>query len=154
MEGFIPHIIGNTETTPFFYLPGTADEDFCIGQALKLASGKLTACSGTTKPEYICMQEYDSDVNTGLVCVSPVRDDIIYETHASEPLTAGSPAALLPIGSKVTIAGTPSPATYKAGCRVTKTTDSGVAEIVGIFPNPLAGADEDEANAIVYVKFA
>ena len=39
MKGFIPHIIGNTETEAFYYIPGTTDEDYAIGEALGKNTG-------------------------------------------------------------------------------------------------------------------
>ena len=42
-------------TPPIEYKTATAGESYSVGEALKLSGGKVTLCSGTTKPEFVCV---------------------------------------------------------------------------------------------------
>ena len=141
MEGFIPHIIGNTETTAFYSYPAD-DLTYKVGEALVLSSGHLVAATGTTKPEFFSCQNLVIGTDGLPLIVTPVRDDIIYETTNSAEITLAS----VPIGSKLTL--------HTNGTQVTATTTSGVAEVVEIIPK--AGSDSGKAavGSIVRVKFA
>lgn len=83
MKGFIPHIIGNTETEAFYYIPGTTDEDYAIGEALVLSSGKVTKDATGAFPAYLCRTKLDDCPAGTLICVTPVRADIEYETEVA-----------------------------------------------------------------------
>lgn len=131
MEGFIPHVIGNDEQTAFEYLPAAA-ATFKVGEALAFnANGQLALAAGSTKPQYFSYKDTTIGTAGDLLCVSRVRDDIIYETHNSAAFTS------VKIGAKVTIAAD--------GMRVTATTTDGVATVVGF--------DATAVGSRVRVKF-
>lgn len=118
MNGFIPHVIGNDEQTAFEY-KGAAAATYTIGEALAYnANGYLALASGTTKPEYFAYKNTTITAAGDPLCVTRVRDDIIYETHNSAAFTS------IKLGNKVTIA--------SDGLRVTATTTDGVVTVVGI----------------------
>lgn len=88
------------------------------GMAMVLSSGKLAIATGTSKPEFICVEEHDSAVSAGdLVTVVRVDPQTVYETTLSAAGTS------LNIGDLVTLHAS-------NGLQVTATTTSGVAEIV------------------------
>lgn len=88
-----------------------------VGLALAFSSGKLAIAAGTTKPEFICMENRDSAVTAGtMIHVMPVNEHIVFETKASAALTS------VTVGSKVTLT--------TDGLKVTATTTGGVAEIL------------------------
>ena len=147
MEGFIPHIIGNTETTAFEYVPAKA-QAYVVGQALvwDATNGRLDYASGAVTPQYFAYTDSTVAANGDLLCVTRVRDDIIYETHASASL------ASVAIGSKVTLAAASS-GNYPAGVRVTATTTSGTATILGTAAEPLANIADKAAGCKAFVKF-
>ena len=151
MEGFIPHIIGNTETTAFEYLPAKKQTaDYVVGQALVWddANGYLDIASGAVTPEYFAYTNGNVADDKDPLCVTRVRDDIIYETHAAAAMTG------IDIGSMVTIA--TAGATYPNGVRVSNITSGGTATIVGYAPVVVGGttiAAEGAAGCKVYVKF-
>lgn len=116
---------------PFEKLPCTAITPK-NGMAMVLSGGKLAIASGTTAPEFICVEEHSAAVAAGdLVTVVRVAKDTTYKTQLSAAGTA------LNLGDKVTIA--------SDGLRVTATTTSGVAEIVGM--------DGTASGDTVYVRF-
>lgn len=116
--GFIPAQRPTMGIVPHELVPCSAIAT-TVGMAMTLTSGKLAKCTGTTKPEFICMQKNASAVAAGTpVPVIRVTENLILETTLS---AAGN--SLVP-GSKVTIA--------TDGLRVTATTESGVAEIVSM----------------------
>ena len=116
---------------PFEYLPCSAITPK-NGMAMTLSGGKLAIASGTTKPSYICVAERDAAVAAGeIIPVTRVDDQTIFKTQLSATGTA------LNLGDKVTIA--------SDGLRVTATTTSGVAEIVGM--------DGTAVGDDVYVRF-
>jgi len=87
------------------------------GLAMVLSSGKLAIASGSTKPEFICVEEKAAAVTAGdLVTVVRVEEDTDYETVFSAAATGLGPGDLVTIASD--------------GLRVTGTTTNGVAEIV------------------------
>lgn len=137
MEGFIPHVIGNDEQTAFEYLPAAA-ATFKVGEALAFnANGQLALAAGSTKPQYFSYKDTTIGTAGELLCVTRVRDDIIYETHNSAAFTS------VKIGAKVTIeADSPG---RPGGMRVTATTTDGVATVVGF--------DATAVGSRVRVKF-
>lgn len=102
------------------------------GMAMVLSSGKLAIASGTTKPEFICVEEHDAAVAADtLVTVVRVDHDTVYQTTLSAAGTS------LNLGDKVTIA--------TDGLRVTATKTDGVAEIVYM--------DDTATGSMVHVRF-
>ena len=89
-----------------------------VGEAMYLSSGKLAKASGTTAPEFVCMQENASAVAAGTLVPVIRVEDVIFETTFSASATS------INLGDKVTIA--------TDGGRATATTTSGVAEIVAM----------------------
>ena len=103
---------------PFIQLPCSAITPK-HGMTMGLDAGKLVKASGSSVPEFICVEERDAAVSAGdLVTVGRVEKETDYETVFSA--SAGS----LDIGDKVTIA--------SDGLRVTATSTNGVAEIVAM----------------------
>ena len=102
------------------------------GMAMVLSSGKLAIASGTTKPEFICVEEHDAAVAADtLVTVVRVDHDTVYQTTLSAAGTS------LNLGDKVTIA--------TDGLRVTATKTDGVAEIVYM--------DDTASGSMIHVRF-
>lgn len=102
------------------------------GMAMVLSAGKLAIASGTTKPEFICVEEHDAAVAADtLVTVVRVDHDTVYQTTLSAAGTS------LNLGDKVTIA--------TDGLRVTATKTDGVAEIVYM--------DDTATGSMVHVRF-
>lgn len=102
------------------------------GMAMVLSGGKLAIASGTTKPEFICVEEHDAAVAADtLVTVVRVDHDTVYQTTLSAAGTS------LNLGDKVTIA--------TDGLRVTATKTDGVAEIVYM--------DDTATGSMVHVRF-
>lgn len=101
-------------TEPFRFLPGTADEVFVAGEALKLASGKLTKASGIDKPTHVAIADTPANNPKG-VPVIVIQPDMEFITTS----TATISSAL--IGAKVTL--------HTDGLQVTATTTNGVFTI-------------------------
>lgn len=102
-------------TPPIDYMPATAEESYTLGEALKAAAGAVTLCSGTTKPQYVCV----GAVKDGNVPCVRVQDYMTFETTLA---VAPSGGESLKAGDKATI--------HTDGAQITATTTSGVAEIV------------------------
>lgn len=96
-----------------------------VGTALVIKSGVLAKATGTTKPEFICMEAVESTAEKQMVHVERVKPETEYETE----LSAASSA--IAIGNKYTIDAT--------GTMITATTDSGVATVTG-FDGTAAGS--------------
>lgn len=111
------------------YLPANEAVTYAPGQCLTVASGMAAVASGATMPTHICYGE----AKDGLVPAIRITDA---ETYAAPLSVAGSALA---VGNKVTLAAD--------GIRVTATTASGVAEIVGFATEAKAAGD------YVFVKF-
>lgn len=109
-------------TAPFKYLPRTADETIEAGEALALASGKLTKCGATAKPAYVALGPADAN---GIVPCAEVQPYIEFLT------TLSADGAALNVGDKVTLGAD--------GMQVTATTESGVANIKGIIETAAGG---------------
>ena len=115
---FLIHSTDDGRVPGIEYLPCAAITPK-VGMALVQSSGNLGIASGTNKPTYISMCERETACTAGdLIPVMRVQPDVIYETTWS---VAGTSVKL---GSKVTLA--------TSGLQVTATTESGVAEVVGI----------------------
>lgn len=131
--GFIPYSNEEGRVTPWEYLPCSAITPK-IGMAMVQSSGNLAIATGTTKPTYICMAEYDAAVAAGtIVPVIRVNADEIFETTNSASLSGVN------IGQKVTLHAS-------SGLQVTGTTTSGVAEVVY--------KEADAAGSKVLVRFS
>lgn len=133
MRGFIPYSNEEGRVTPWEYFPCSAITPK-IGMAMVLSSGKLAIATGTTKPTYICMAEYDAAVTAGtIVPVIRVQADEIFEVTNSASLSGVN------VGQKVTLHAS-------NGLQITGTTTSGVAEIVR--------KDGDASGSTVLVRFS
>ncbi|MDN0032229.1 hypothetical protein QVN85_04875 [Oscillibacter valericigenes] len=106
--------MGVGTSAPFVHLPVTASESVMPGEALKLASGKLTRASGDTAPAYVAL---GPDEN-GMVPCAEVQGYMEFETTLSAAPGSGTTLAA---GDKLTISAD--------GMEVTATTASGVAKI-------------------------
>lgn len=105
-------------TPPIEYKTATSGESYSVGEALKLVSGKVTLCSGTTKPEFVCVGPANG---AGEVPCVAVQDYMEFETTLA---VAPADSAAIGVGDKVTI--------HTDGMQVTATKTSGVAQIVAL----------------------
>ena len=102
------------QTPPIEYRQATAEEDVVLGEALvTAATGLLTKCGATARPEFIAVGPQDEH---DCVPVVRVQDYQVWRTQLSAAGTSLKP------GNKVTL--------EADGLRVTATTTSGVAAIV------------------------
>ena len=128
---FLIHSIDDGRNAPLEQLPAGAITPK-VWLALTQTDGLLAVASGTTKPSYICMAQRAAAVASGTVIpVIRVGSDMIFETVFS------ASASSIKLGNKVTIA--------SDGLRVTATTTSGVAEVVGM--------DGSASGSTVRVRF-
>ena len=118
-------------TPPIEYKTATAGESYAVGEALKQSGGKVTLCSGTTKPEYICV---GPDNDAGEVPCVAVQDYMEFQTTLA---VAPADSATIGVGDKVTI--------HTDGMQVTATKTSGVAQLVRV--------DGQTVGSVVVVKF-
>lgn len=86
-----------------------------VGMTMNLSGGSLVGCTGTNKPNYVCLSAAAKD---GMVQVMRVHRDMVFQTEWS------AAASSIKLGNKVTIDG--------YGLAVTATTTDGVAEVVAI----------------------
>ena len=107
------------------YLTVTESEAVSEGEALVLASGKLTKCGATVAPTYIAMASLSADAEKREIAVCRIEKNQVYEV----PVTA-TPTALK-VGDKVTL--------HTDGLQVTATTTSGVITIVSLNGATAAG---------------
>lgn len=104
------------QTPPIEYRQAAAEEAVVLGEALVTnASGLLTKCGATAKPEFMAVGPQDEQ---DVVPVVRVQDYQVWRTQLSAAGTS------LKAGSKVTL--------DADGLRVTATTNSGVAVIVDL----------------------
>lgn len=104
------------QTPPIEYRQATAEEDVVLGEALvTAATGLLTKCGATARPEFIAVGPQDEH---DCVPVVRVQDYQVWRTQLSAAGTSLKP------GNKVTL--------EDDGLRVTATTESGVAAIVAL----------------------
>ena len=118
-------------TPPIEYKTATAGESYAVGEALKQSGGKVTLCSGTTKPEYICVGPAK---DAGEVHCVAVQDYMEFQTTLA---VAPADSATIGVGDKVTI--------HTDGMQVTATKTSGVAQLVRV--------DGQTVGSVVVVKF-
>lgn len=122
-------LVGNTP--PIVYMQPTDDEIYQVGEALKLASGKVTLCSGAVAPSHVCVGPIDDN---GVVPCVEVQKYMEFETTLG---VAPADSATVGVGDKVTL--------HTDGMQVTATKTSGVAEVTGI--------DGQTVGSRVTVKF-
>lgn len=118
-------------TPPIEYKTATAGESYAVGEALKQSGGKVTLCSGTAKPEYICVGPAN---DAGEVPCVAVQDYMEFQTTLA---VAPADSATIGVGDKVTI--------HTDGMQVTATKTSGVAQLVRV--------DGQTVGSVVVVKF-
>ena len=109
---------------PVFHEAATS-EAITLGEALVLASGKLTKCGATAKPEFIAMADCAAEATNRLIPAVRVESNQLYEV----PVTA-APTSLV-AGSKVTL--------HTDGMQVTATTTSGVVTVESLNGAAAAG---------------
>lgn len=109
---------------PVFH-EATAGEAIAVGEALVLASGKLTKCGATVKPEFIAMGKLDANDANRKVAVCRVESNQVYEV----PVTAAPTA--LKVGDKVTL--------HTDGLQITATTTNGVVSVEALNGATAAG---------------
>ena len=115
----LPYSYDKGKPDPFEYLVVTTSETVAIGEALKLASGKLAKAgldSDSGTPEFIAMEAVTSAPAGTKIAVIRVNEDVCYETELSEA------SASIAIGAKYTLDSTAS--------KITATTTKGIAEVV------------------------
>lgn len=122
-------LVGNTP--PIVYMQPTDGETYQVGEALKLASGKVTLCSGAVAPSHVCVGPIDDN---GVVPCVEVQKYMEFETTLG---VAPTDSATVGVGDKVTL--------HTDGMQVTATKTSGVAEVTGI--------DGQTVGSRVTVKF-
>lgn len=122
-------LVGNTP--PIVYMQPTDGEIYQVGEALKLASGKVTLCSGAVAPSHVCVGPIDDN---GVVPCVEVQKYMEFETTLG---VAPADSATVGVGDKVTL--------HTDGMQVTATKTSGVAEVTGI--------DGQTVGSRVTVKF-
>ena len=122
-------LVGNTP--PIVYMQPTDGETYQVGEALKLASGKVTLCSGAVAPSHVCVGPVDDN---GVVPCVEVQKYMEFETALG---VAPADSATVGVGDKVTL--------HTDGMQVTATKTSGVAEVTGI--------DGQTVGSRVTVKF-
>lgn len=122
-------LVGNTP--PIVYMQPTDSESYQVGEALKLASGKVTLCSGAVAPSHVCVGPIDDN---GVVPCVEVQKYMEFETTLG---VAPTDSATVGVGDKVTL--------HTDGMQVTATKTDGVAEVTGI--------DGQTVGSRVTVKF-
>mgnify|MGYP000073962888 FL=1 len=122
-------LVGNTP--PIVYMQPTDSESYQVGEALKLASGKVTLCSGAVAPSHVCVGPIDDN---GVVPCVEVQKYMEFETTLG---VAPTDSATVGVGDKVTL--------HTDGMQVTATKTGGVAEVTGI--------DGQTVGSRVTVKF-
>ena len=122
-------LVGNTP--PIVYMQPADSETYQVGEALKLASGKVTLCSGAVAPSHVCVGPVDDN---GVVPCVEVQKYMEFETTLG---VAPTDSATVGVGDKVTL--------HTDGMQVTATKTGGVAEVTGI--------DGQTVGSRVTVKF-
>lgn len=112
---FIPHI-WHREPEPWEWKPAASGLELKVGTALAFSGGNLVVATGTTKPEFICMEDVTTTEAGQIIHVERIRPETEYETTLSE-----APSGNLVLGSKYTLDAN--------GERITATTTSGVATL-------------------------
>lgn len=122
-------LVGNTP--PIVYMQPTGREPYHVGEALKLASGKVTLCSDAVAPSHVCVGPVDDN---GVVPCVEVQKYMEFETTLG---VAPTDSTTVGVGDKVTL--------HTDGMQVTATKAGGVAEVTGI--------DGQTVGSRVTVKF-
>ena len=122
-------LVGNTP--PIVYMQPTDGETYQVGETLKLASGKVTLCSGAVAPSHVCVGPIDDN---GVVPCVEVQKYMEFETTLG---VAPADSATVGVGDKVNM--------HTDGMQVTATKTSGVTEVTGI--------DGQTVGSHVTVKF-
>ena len=122
-------LVGNTP--PIVYMQPTDSESYQVGEALKLASGKVTLCSGAVAPSHVCVGPIDDN---GVVPCVEVQKYMEFETTLG---VAPEDSATVGVGDKVAL--------HTDGMQVTATKTGDVAEVTGI--------DGQTVGSRVTVKF-
>ena len=122
-------LVGNTP--PIVYMQPTDGETYQVGEALKLASGKVTLCGVAAAPSHVCVGPIDDN---GVVPCVEVQKYMEFETTLG---VAPTDSATVGVGDKVTL--------HTDGMQVTATKTGGVAEVTGI--------DGQTVGSRVTVKF-
>ena len=104
-------------TDPIVYMTATTGETYVVGEALKIASGKVTKCTGTTRPEFVAVGPADGGQ---VPCIRVGK----HQEFATTLGVAPGEGVTLAVGDKVTI--------HTDGLQLTATKTSGVAEILAI----------------------
>ena len=104
-------------TDPIVYMTATTGETYVVGEALKIASGKVTKCTGTTTPEFVAVGPADGGQ---VPCIRVGK----HQEFATTLGVAPGDGVTLAVGDKVTI--------HTDGLQLTATKTSGVAEILAI----------------------
>ena len=126
---------GRTNQGEPMYLPSNAGIKYSIGEALIFSGGRLTKCGATTKPAFICCEDYITPTTDNRdILVEPISADMIFEVPFSVAPDGIS------VGSKVTI-------DASTGTKITATTASGVATIFD-----MAGASKEGDKCLVQFK--
>lgn len=126
---FIPHI-WHREPEPWEWQPAKSGLTLKVGTALAFSGGYLVKATGTTKPEFICMEDMVTTADGQIIHVERVRPETEYETQLSA-------AGTLALGAKYTLDAN--------GEMITATTTSGVATLT-YFEGETVGSK-------VYVRF-
>lgn len=103
---------------PTEYILGTNAEAYAYGEALKLASGRLTKCAPTDAPTFICMMDRVAEATA----VTPLPVTRVVSDVMQFSAIATATVADTLVGQKVTLDAN--------ATGVTATTTGGVAEIV------------------------
>lgn len=111
-------------SAPFEYILGTNTEPYTLGEALVLASGRLTKCGATTTPEFICQRAQAAEATA----VTPLPVMRVTEMQEYEVNVGAATPAPIAVGTKVTL--------HTDAASVTDTTGSGVFLVSG---NPKSG---------------
>ena len=122
-------LVGNTP--PIVYMQPTDGETYQVGEALKLASGKVTLCSGAAAPSHVCVGPIDDN---GVVPCVEVQKYMEFETTLG---VAPADSATVGVGDKVTL--------HTDGMQVNGAKTGDVAEVTGI--------DGQTVGSRVTVKF-
>ena len=109
---------------PVFHM-ATDGEEIAIGEALVLASGKLTKCGATTAPQFIAIGKVGASDANRKVAVCRVESNQVYEVPVAAAPTA------IKVGDKVTI--------HTDGLQITATTTNGVVTVENLNGASAAG---------------
>lgn len=101
---FLPYDERNGQPTPWEYLEASAIGEVHVGTALVLSEGQLDKCTGTDKPQYICMMQ--GDVAEGdVIPVMAVHDGTRYAvacTGDTDDISVGDCLTIHTDGEQVT----------------------------------------------------